>query len=74
MKFYSEPIRTDRAEYRYNYIACCLERLELRKKIKQEHGKNILVQEKTVTNRYPITQKAFEICPGYWADLAESKL
>jgi len=74
MKFYSEPIETGRAEYRYNYLSHCLERLERRKKIQNQKGGNILVQEKTITNRYPITEKAFESCPGYWADLAESKI
>ena len=24
--------------------------------------------------RYPITPEAWESCPGYWADLAESKM
>ncbi len=74
MNIYSEPIETERAIYRYNYLAGCLERLERIRKIQNQHGKNILVQEKTITNRYPITPQAWESCPGYWADLAESKI
>lgn len=74
MNIYSEPIETERAIYRYNYLAGCLERLELKRKIQNQRGQNILIQEKTITNCYPITPKAWESCPGYWADLAESKI
>ena len=73
MKIYSEPVETEKAVYRYNYFTCCMERLERRRKIQNQGGKNILVQDKVITNRYPITPKAWESCPGYWADLADSK-
>lgn len=74
MKIYSEPIETEKAVYRYNYFLRCLERLEIRKKVQNQRGNNVLIQDKVITNRYPITPEAWESCPGYWADLAESKM
>lgn len=74
MNIYSETVETERAVYRYNYLARCLERLVNQKSIQNQNGRNVLVQERTITNRYPITPKAWESCPGYWADLAESKI
>ncbi len=74
MRIYSDVYHLGQVEYRYNYLHGRMERLEYKKRISDKRGLKFLTREKTITNEYPISAKAFEKCPGFWASLAESKI